>query len=331
MKAQPNTRYSIKSLIVFLLAVTAMVLPAKAWNNVGHRTIAEIVWRQLDQAERLSVSNLLKQHPHYKGILTADVPHGVEKDEWAFLMAAIWPDLVRPSKHGQAAKPESITRYDLYPHAVGYPFMLSRDTNRISLADFYIAQPDAERVLSNSIATMKDVKASAHDRAVSLCWVLHLAGDLHQPLHAANLVTKARPKGDGLGGHHFVRLEDGKQVNLHSFWDQLPGLNPSYKTIKSLADDLSSDRDLKTAKLHELLEHQTIASWVQESFRIAVDFAYSEDRMQFVHEDDVDSGKIRHSSIPKLSHSFVKEARRIAHRRLVLAAARITSELKETW
>src|SRR4051794_17807553 len=97
MNAQPIVRRS-KQLLLVLLAATFSVLPAKAWNNVGHRTIAELVWRKLDRDERRAISDLLKQHPHYKSILTAAVPHGVDKNEWAFLVAAIWPDLVRPSK-----------------------------------------------------------------------------------------------------------------------------------------------------------------------------------------------------------------------------------------
>ncbi len=326
MNLQPIARSSIPFFIATFLAFC--VLPAKAWNNVGHRTIAEIVWRKLDRHERTFFSDLLKQHPHYKEILTAEVPRGVSKDEWAFLMAAIWPDMVRPSKHGESPKPESITKYDLYPHAIGYPFMLSRDTNRVSMENFFIAKPDAEMVLSNSFITLKNQKATPHDRAVSLAWALHLCGDLHQPLHAANLVTKKRPGGDSLGGHHFVQAE-GKLISLHSFWDQLPGVNASYKTFASLADDLMKSRDLKLEKLNELSEHTTIASWVQESFHLAVDVAYDEDRVRFVHEDDLQTGKVAKIAVPSLSTSFVKEARKIAHRRLVLAAERLVRELKQ--
>ena len=327
MSLQPNVRRSFQILFVVVVAVIALAQPAKAWNNVGHRTIAEMVWRKLDNDERRAVSDLLKQHPHYKEILTADVPHGVSKDEWAFLMAALWPDMVRPAKHGERPKPKSITKYDLYPHAIGYPFMLSHDTNRVSMENFFIAKPDAEMVLSNSFLTLKDVKASAQDRAVSLAWALHLCGDLHQPLHAANLVTKAHPGGDSLGGHHMVQAE-GKLISLHSFWDQLPGINPSYKTAAALADQLMSSPELKPEKLKELSDDKTIASWVQESFHLAVDFAYNEDRVSFVHEDYINAGKVPIQVVPALGPDFIKEARDIAHRRLVLAAERLTRELK---
>jgi hypothetical protein len=325
-------RHAIK-LQFFVVTVLALpVFPASAWNSVGHRAVAEIAWRQMDKNERRAVSDLLEQHPHYQQLLAANIPEGVSRDEWVFLSAAVWPDWVRPAKEGQRDKPDSITKYDLYPHAVGYPFLGAGETNRALLENFYIAKPDAEMVLSNNIATLRNPKASAHDRAVSLCWTLHLFGDLHQPLHAANIVTTKRPRGDRLGGNHIaLDPRDNKQINLHSFWDQLPGVDPSYKAIAKLADELMANPELKPSVLKEFQENKTIASWVQESFRIAVDFSYSPKHVQFVHADDLESGKISKTEIPALSMSYISEARKIAERRVALAGQRLTGELKRTF
>src|SRR5687767_7648396 len=104
--------------ILFAALITLFALPSRAgaWNNVGHRAIAEVAWRQMSQKERRAASDLLKQHPHYQQLLIADVPRGVDTNEWAFLTAAVWPDLVRHAKPGQPQKPHSITKYDVYPH-----------------------------------------------------------------------------------------------------------------------------------------------------------------------------------------------------------------------
>jgi hypothetical protein len=157
-----------------LFALSFLAFPAQAWNALAHRTVAELVWRQMGPAERQAASDLLRQHPHYKALLVADVPAGLDTNEWVFLNAAAWPDWVRPARAGQPPKPRSITRYDGYPHAIGWPFVLPSDTNRISLDNFFIARPNAEMVLSNSIATFRNRSASAQDRAVSLCWAMHL-------------------------------------------------------------------------------------------------------------------------------------------------------------
>lgn len=299
-----------------------------AWNAVGHRIIAEMVWQSMSKDEQRAASELLKEHPHYNEILTADVPHGVERDEWAFLTAAVWPDLVRPNRLG---KTESISKYDVYPHAIGYPFMRPVETNPALIEHFFIAKPNAEMVLSNAFATVANRDASAQDRAVSLCWVLHLCGDLHQPLHAANLVTKEHLNGDELGGHDMVIDEHGKIISLHSFWDQLPGLDGSYAYIAKQARELMRDELLKTETAHDLAAHKIIASWVQESFHIAVQFAYEGGNLPFVRADDVKSAKLSHATIPKLASTYITEAHQIARRRLLLAAERELVELKHVW
>lgn len=275
--------------------------------------------------QRNAASELLKQHPHYKQLLTASVPHGVDTNEWAFLTAAVWPDLVRPNRAGRV---ESISKYDVYPHAIGYPFMKPAETNHALIEKFYIAKPDAEMVLSNAFATLKNSNASAHDRAVSLCWALHLCADLHQPLHAANLVTKERPNGDQLGGHHFVQ-EHGHDLSMHTFWDSLPGVVGSYTYISKTAKSISGDRKLKSKTAQEYANDKTIASWVQESFQITVHFAYQDGQLPFVNEDDLKSGKVKRADVPVLSSTYVSEAHDIARERLLLAAEREIDEIRQ--
>ena len=314
-----------------LVALIGLALPARAWNNVGHRTVAELVWRQMDDGERQAASELLRQHPHYKQYLAADVPAGVGTDEWVFLTAAVWPDWVRPAKKGQPVKPHSVTKYDLYPHAIGFPFLRAGDTNRALLENFPIAKPNAEMALASSIATLKNPKASAPDRAVSLCWVLHLFGDLHQPLHAANRVTRDKPHGEGLGGDYLVLDVRGKPIDMHAFWDQLPGVNRSYQTITALADELAATPGLQPEAMNEYQENKTIAAWVQESFRAAVDFAYSEDHIQFAYVGKLkpkDGSKV---ATPAMSAAYLAGAKEIAHRRLVLAGRRAGDVIKQVW
>src|SRR5690349_7691897 len=103
-------------LVLFIIVSLVAATPAKGWNSVGHRLIAEIVWQHMNAAERRAASELLKQHPHYRELLTAHVPQGADDGEWAFLTAAVWPDMVRPSWEG---KTENIARYDVFPHTVG--------------------------------------------------------------------------------------------------------------------------------------------------------------------------------------------------------------------
>ena len=333
MKIDPTISARTVNLLIHILITLFSLMPAaNAWNNVGHRAIAELAWRQMNDAERGAAADLLKHHPHYKEFLITNVPAGVDTNEWAFLMAAIWPDWVRPAKHGQPHKSDSITKYDLYPHAIGYPFLRPSETNRALLDNFFIKKPDAEMVLSNSIATLGNKNASDHDRAVSLAWTLHLFGDLHHPLHAATLVTKEKPRGEGLGGDYVVldprKKPQDKEINLHSFWDQLPGVESSYQSIARVADRISAAPEFKPSALKEYAEDKSIHSWVQESYQIAVNFAYAKEHVQFAQSSDLKSGKISASDIPILKTEYIHKAEKIALRRLALAGQRLADELK---
>ena len=48
-------------------------------------------------------------------------------------------------------------------------------------------------------------------RATALKWVVHLVGDLHQPLHAGEHADS--------GGNDVKLSFDGRPTNLHSLWD----------------------------------------------------------------------------------------------------------------
>jgi hypothetical protein len=50
-------------------------------------------------------------------------------------------------------------------------------------------------------------------------YILHVVGDMHQPLHNSAFFNETFPKGD-LGGNLMkVVLQNGTTVNLHAYWD----------------------------------------------------------------------------------------------------------------
>ena len=98
--------------------------------------------------------------PHYKLLLATNVAVGVDTNEWAFLNAAVWPDLVRPAKPGRQCKPRSITECNVYPHTVGLPFGRAAAAGRLSLEKFSVSQPNAQTGLSDSLVTLKNPRAS---------------------------------------------------------------------------------------------------------------------------------------------------------------------------
>src|SRR5262249_39587347 len=56
-------------------------------------------------------------------------------------------------------------------------------------------------------------------KSYDLSWLLHLVGDVHQPLHATTRVSATKPDGDD-GGNG---VELSSPANLHTFWDDVLG------------------------------------------------------------------------------------------------------------
>jgi len=55
-------------------------------------------------------------------------------------------------------------------------------------------------------------------KAIGLAWLFHLVGDIHQPLHTAQLFTIDYPKGDRGGNEICVRVtQAGQPMDLHKF------------------------------------------------------------------------------------------------------------------
>lgn len=65
-----------------------------------------------------------------------------------------------------------------------------------------------------------NMKQNSAERAVFARYLLHVAGDIHQPLHSVGLFNETFPNGD-LGGNRIkiTLLNSTSNFNFHSFWD----------------------------------------------------------------------------------------------------------------
>jgi hypothetical protein len=320
----------MKKLLTTLSLLALAGFPALAWNHTGHKIVAELAWRNLGTAKQKALSDLLKDHPHYSLLLATNVPSAVGVDEWAFLNASVWPDMVRPARSGDSEKSYEITKYHRSPwHYINIPYVLPADAARHSAADFTIPTTNILWALSNSLATLNDPRGAPADRAVSLCWVLHLVGDLHQPLHAATLLSDKYPHGDQGGNALAVADASQTPLNLHSFWDQILDTADSYEFITTVADNIATASQYDPRNLKEYKSHRTIRSWADESFAAAVAFAYAEGHLKFADWKDYGAGKVPAAEVPRLKSTYILNANDVARRRVSLAGRRLADVLKE--
>ena len=102
-----------------------------------------------------------------------------------------------------------------------------------------VTSGQAIEALQLNFLEASDAKAPAADRAIALCWVMHLAGDIHQPLHTASIYSKTYPQGDAGGTQQFIQDPDTRQVeSLHWFWDDRVEKSADVRTIEANAADL---------------------------------------------------------------------------------------------
>lgn len=211
-----RSRWGVRGLIVAVAAAGAMVAaaPADAWDSVGHQVVAAIAWEQMQPEARAKAVELLLAAPADSG-LPALVPGAAgspERGRELFVRAATWPDIVRDE-----AFPE---RRERYHHSnwhyinffwdQGGPGGSPRDRLDLHPQDTNVV----ERLSALELA-LADRDLPAAERGIDLAWVLHLVGDVHQPLHTSARVTELEPEGDRGGNLFFL----AQRSNLHSYWD----------------------------------------------------------------------------------------------------------------
>ena len=104
--------------------------------------------------------------------------------------------------------------------------------------------------------------------------ILHIVGDIHQPLHAVTKVSHNYPQGDR-GGNLVLLQKNRIAPNLHAYWDRGAGLwsthhHYSSRQIKTIAKRLESKYPCSLQKNTDL----DPMHWALESHQIAINLAY---------------------------------------------------------
>lgn len=233
----------------WLWAVSMVLLllcaPASAWGPIGHMTVAYVAYQNLTPAAKARVHDLLKLNPDYAS-WEKQIPSGTSSDDrdlMLFMIASVWADDIKGepqySDDGTddgntpdgASSSQNVGYSDhlrhKYWHFIDTPF--SPDQTPLPA----IPAPNAQR----QIVAFRAVLGSSQPdelKSYDLVWLLHLVGDIHQPLHAVTRVTQAHPKGDA--GANSVKLFGDGAPNLHSYWDGLPGSDCKYCNDKIMRE-----------------------------------------------------------------------------------------------
>ncbi len=331
--------------------------PAFAWHSLGHMAVARAAWNQLTDKHKAQVTTILKAHPHYGVYLSADRPAGLSEPEWAFLRAAVWPDWVRdPRAPGLSPQQrQDIKKQFNRPvwHYINLPYVHPDDAGKFdstairkqALEPALDDQGEPRHVLAALQQCMERLRAgdvADKDKAVSLCWLLHLVGDLHQPLHATGLIASkatfkvsfAPPHGDEGGNRLAVKVKasDKAAVKLHFYWDALLfGDVTPIKDVDARVTGWLKEPRFQRDQLPEL-QATDFLDWAEESLKLAREVVYRGEG-GFLKARPLPKSKVDLSGLdaPALPDGYQKAAEEVAARRMVLAGYRIADQLQRVF
>ncbi|HEY0681221.1 MAG TPA: S1/P1 nuclease [Steroidobacter sp.] len=301
----------MKPLVALLLATVLPCSTVYAWSRPGHMVSAAIAYEELSAQEPRIIDKIValaEKHPD-RGAFEVAIGRakGEERSRRLFLELARWPDDTRGSIHDHPT-----WHYWSRPivDSSSPPPKLPEDRPEGSSMEAF--------ALNLSVAS--DPRASAGERAVALCWIFHLVGDMHQPLHSVSQVSKRFPEGDRGGSLQFVLDPiDREPISLHWFWDDIVSRDGEPEMATRRASDLT--RRLPRAQFKELQPFQNPAefsAWAQESHQLATSLAYGPDLRAS------DSAK----KAPELPKRYLDQSMQVAEQRLTLAGYRLTEVLR---
>jgi hypothetical protein len=140
-----------------------------------------------------------------------------------FMRAATWPDVIRPRGNNDHRRCTRFHQRDWHfidhfwqGFSDGTGSRAPRDRTDIEIPD--VNATERLGVFKDTVPCLHNSCPSAGRRAMQLAWILHLVGDIHQPLHTAARVTPNHPDGDR-GGNSLPLA--GDHPELHSYWDNI--------------------------------------------------------------------------------------------------------------
>lgn len=228
------------------------VFATQAWGPEGHAMVADIAQQHLTAGASAEVASLLQQ----EGLTRLD-----EISSWA-----------------------DGNRKEL-PHTGGWHYV------DIPLhAQSYVASRDCRQgncvvsKLEHYSKVLADKSASAPARLEALKWVVHLVGDIHQPLHAED--------NDDKGGNTVQVQFFGRGTNLHSVWDGRvirhaldlhPGPNYTFDHALVQQDAMKLDGEVTDAQRKAWAPSISLSNlgrdaigWANESHLLAQNVAYTD-------------------------------------------------------
>ena len=207
--------------ILFLLLGTAY-LPMFGWGQKGHDVTAFIAENHLTPATYSKVSELL--------------------DGKSIVYWANWLDNASHTPEYSYSKTWHYKNIDAGVNYEEAPLLESGDI---------------VRAIYDQVAILQDSNASKSQQQLALKILVHLMGDIHQPMHMGHA--------SDLGGNRWTVNYFGRDTNLHSVWDSSIPESAHKWTYTEWNDQINRTTD---AEIALIVFNGTPERWGNETFEI---------------------------------------------------------------
>ncbi|MBB4805523.1 hypothetical protein HNP38_000795 [Chryseobacterium defluvii] len=217
---------SIYSKILLLILISSS-LYSYAWGLTGHRVIAEIAQNHLCGKTKREIKKIMG------------------KERLAYW--ANWPDFIKSDTTGNWKQASAWHYINIDPQADFKAFEQNLKAQ---------AGPTLYTQIKTLSAQIKDKRTSEKDRKIALIFLIHMMGDLSQPLHVG--------RAEDLGGNKIDVTYFGDKTNLHSVWDGklVDSQKYSYTEYAQLLD-------IRTKDEVKQIQSGTLEDWLYDSHKIA--------------------------------------------------------------
>lgn len=213
-------KFRILALALFLFVGYSTKASEIIWGQTGHRTVGKIATNHLTNKTKKKIRKLLKGQ--------------------SLAFVSTFADEIKSDKKYR----------EFYTwHFINMPLDSNyKDSKKHPKGDLVTG-------INKCIEVIKDKNSSKKDKAFYLKMLVHLVGDLHQPLHIG--LEEDR------GGNRFNVKWFGQKTNLHSVWDtkMIEGFNMGYIELAKNAEELSK-------KQVKAIQEGTVVDWVDETHEL---------------------------------------------------------------
>ncbi|KAJ0412719.1 hypothetical protein ATCC90586_002349 [Pythium insidiosum] len=198
------------------IASAATLTPVQGWWDSGHMLVGEVAAQLMAKEDVATIEKALSDwDKDFKGTSSVST-------------ASIWADLVKCSKDS-----------DFCPKANGLPSLTALDDWHYINLPLYAngarwgnSEPDmtlfkqafagqAPTAIESLLKTMTTTQ-SLWSVNLAIRQLIHIIGDIHQPMHAVGGVSQSFPDGD-LGGNRYKFQSPCPYSNLHAMYDSAAG------------------------------------------------------------------------------------------------------------